>query len=249
MILEKIRLLIVTYQRTQSFIDFLLTYLKIKKVVLKTKTGLKTLIRPNGIDYWLYIENLIDDTYSLASLKFLDFDNIVDIGANIGLFTIATKKYWPKAKRLCFEPNPRSRSMLKKNLELNKLKVLISDKAVIGKIKKNKVVFYTNENPAMSSMVVMGGKKIKVSTIPFSEVIPSSGKTLVKIDIEGGEYDLFRDDNKSIFKKIGVLLMETHDIDEVRNDKFVLSWLKNIGFKVYYENRNIIAINTSKISF
>ncbi len=246
MILEKLRLLILTKQNTVNFTDFLSVYLHLKSVVLKTVNGFKLKLRPNGIDYWLYIENLIDDTYGLNKLSFLKFDNIVDIGSNIGYFTVSTKKYWPKAKHVCLEPNPESYQLLIKNLKLNQIKASVINKAVVGKKSKKRLKLYTNENPAMSSLVTGKGKVVSVNTQSLESIIPHSGKTLVKVDIEGGEYDLINTNNKSVFKRIDVLLMETHNLSKLKSDKTIIRWLKSIGFKVYYENRNITAFNLAK---
>lgn len=243
MILEKLRILIITVQKTVNFLDFLLVYISYKKAIVKTKSKLKAILRPNRIDYWLFIENLLDDTYDLKSLRHLSFNTIVDIGANIGLFTIATKNYWPKAKKYLFEPNPNSFRLLVENLKLNKIKATTKQVAVIGKASSKKVKLYQNSNPAMASIATGIGSYFRVKTVSFQKIVPNSGDTLLKVDIEGGEYSFLNDKNKEAFKRIKVVLMETHDLSKKQNTAKVLEYLVDCGFKVYHNNRNVLAIN------
>lgn len=248
MILEKLRLLIVAAQKTVNFLDFFWVYLNFKKAIIKTSNNLKAALRPNSIDYWLYIENLVDDVYELKSLRHLKFNYIVDIGANIGLFTVATKAYWPKAKRYLFEPNPNSFKLLKVNLKLNKIKATAKQVAVIGVSSSKKVKLYENSNPAMASVAIGSGKYYKVKTESLQSIVPSLGKTLLKIDIEGGEYSLLNNQNKTVFKRVCALLMETHDLNKNKNTAKVLKYLVDCGFKVYHNNRNVLAINNTPSS-
>lgn len=249
MILEKLRLFFDVLKKLKNPFAFFGLWLGVgnDKTVRSGKT--KAYLRNNKIDYWIFIENILEDTYGLKSLRFLNFDHIVDIGGNIGLFTVSTKKYWPKSKRIVIEPRLSSLSVLKRNLKLNNIKAEILNRAVVeGKAKKY-IDLFLNENPAMSSVVSSAGKSIKVKTVNLSDLIPREGRVLVKIDIEGGEYDFFRESLLKVFSRISVLLMETHDLDKRKNHDTVIRFLKNAGFKVYYKNRQITAFNQSKTSF
>ncbi len=249
MILEKLRLLLEIFSQVKKPFTLLSLWLGVGGNSVVSSGNTKAYLRNNKIDYWIFLENIISDTYGLKNLRYIRFDNIIDIGGNIGLFTISTKKYWPKAKRVIVEPNKNSLKVLKKNLKLNKINAITTNKAVIGSQKKKSIKLYLNENPAMSSLTNSAGKYIKVRTVSINQIIPETGNTLVKIDIEGGEYSLLTKKNKSTFKKIDVLLMETHDLGNKKNSKHVVNWLKKIGFRVYYENRSITAISTTKANF
>ena len=249
MISEKLRLLLLIFSLVTKPFDLLKLWLRIGGSKIIKISKVKAYLRNNGIDYWIFLENLIDDTYNLNCLRFFNFDNIVDIGGNIGLFTLSTKKYWPKAKKQIFEPSKKSYAILKKNLKLNHINAVIRNRAVIGDNTPKHVRLYLNENPAMSSLTNKNGLSVTVKTISLAKIIPKNGNTLVKIDIEGGEYALLTSKNKPVFSQIAVLLMETHDIDKSKNASFVVSYLRSIGFKVTYENRQIIAINKFKVCF
>jgi FkbM family methyltransferase len=48
---------------------------------------------------------LLDDCYRLAEIRY-PIQSVVDIGANVGLFSIAARRYFPNAIIHCYEPNP-----------------------------------------------------------------------------------------------------------------------------------------------
>ena len=248
MILEKIRLLFEVLTKIKNPFAFLSLWLGVGGGSIVSFGKTKAYLRNNKIDYWIFIENILDDNYNLESLRFLNFDHIIDIGGNIGLFTVSTKKYWPKSKRLVIEPSKKSLRILKKNLKLNHIKAKILNRAVTESKTKKYIDLFLNENPAMSSVVSSSGKSVRVKTVNFSSLVPEEGHTLVKIDIEGGEYVFLKSDLTEVFARISVLLMETHDLDKHKNYRTVVRFLKNAGFKVYYKNRQITAINPNKIS-
>lgn len=75
----------------------------------------------------------IDRAIALATQhKPADGDTFVDIGANIGLMTIHALQNGPFARAVAVEPDPWNRSVLRKNLEMNRLtdRVEIIAKAV-----------------------------------------------------------------------------------------------------------------------
>lgn len=245
--LIKLKILVKVLLSVDNPVSFVQSYLRISDQILRLKKGLMAYIRPNKIDYWIFLENLVLDTYNLKELKKNKFKTVIDIGSNIGLFSIAARSTWKKANLICVEPNPNSLRSLRINLELNSIKAKIIPRAVVGDNKIKKIKLYTNENPAMASTFLGKGNYLEVKTTTLSSLSKLiKGKTLLKIDIEGGEYDLLNTKNTNIFKKISYIAMETHDIDKSKNFSKVVKYFQKIGFKVSYSDRNLLAINASK---
>lgn len=242
---NKIKIFFQTLFCLKNPISFFLVYLRIRNEIVCRLDGYQALLRSNSIDYWLFIENLVLDTYKLRDLNKFKIENIVDIGANIGLFSVHAKSVWPKASLVCVEPNKDSYAILKENLNLNNLKGLLLNKAVAGQ-DNIKIELFKNDNPAMSSTTLGRGDRFIVETISLHNICKDlRGSSLLKIDIEGGEYEIFTEQNKANLKRFKVIVMETHDIDKVRNHRVIVKFLKQIGFLVNYENRTVIALNGS----
>lgn len=68
---------------------------------------------------FIYKEIFGDSCYDDAQLSHPRL--IVDVGANIGLFTVYLKKKYPDCKLLAFEPAPDTFKILTKNVALHKL--------------------------------------------------------------------------------------------------------------------------------
>lgn len=71
-----------------------------------------------------------DDVYRVAQMVDLQFDTILDIGANIGAFTVLAHKIWPDAHILAVEPENENYSLLQQNVRSNTLGVRCMQYAV-----------------------------------------------------------------------------------------------------------------------
>jgi FkbM family methyltransferase len=157
----------------------------------------------DGTNIWEYLKNY----YNINNIK--NKDVIVDIGANIGDFSIFTSK---KAKQIySFEPLPHIYKKMKTNIKLNKIKniktynLTISDKD--GYIKMD-----NQQNSVLSKLDDNG--TLNVKTISWDTLNKMTPKKidLLKIDIEGGEYTLLK--QPKILNKVEEIRMELHINDQ-----------------------------------
>ena len=119
--------------------------------------------------------------------------NVIDIGANIGYYTLlAAKLIGEKGKVFAFEPEPRNYALLLRNIELNGYKNVIAlQKAVSNKTGKVKLFLDRLEPGAHSLYKVRehATEAIAVDTISLDDFF--KGKEfpidVIKIDVEGAE--------------------------------------------------------------
>jgi len=136
--------------------------------------------------------------------------NVIDIGANIGYFTlILAKLVGPTGKVFAFEPDPRNISLLKKNIEINKYEnVTIIPKAVSNV--NGKCTLYTSQDSFGQNRIYEPKKTrnqefipIEAETISLDDFIKNQdiidAISFVKIDVEGAE-KLVLDSMKDILK-------------------------------------------------
>ncbi len=96
-------------------------------------------------DIWL--NGMVNYQYEpFESLLLLDQikedDIVIDVGANIGYYSLLmASKLGPKGKVYAFEPDPVNRSILEKNVKINRLEdsIIISDLAVYDRIGNSKL--------------------------------------------------------------------------------------------------------------
>lgn len=149
--------------------------------------GKKFIVRENTLDEYVIKENCYD------SCSFKKDDVWLDIGGNIGIFPIF---YGHKVKQIIsFEPEQQNCYIFKKHILLNNVQnSLLIEKAVISS-DDTEVSFFLNtkKNKGAHSMFVKKGREeVVVPATNINKVIELYKPNKIKLDIEGGEYDLIK---------------------------------------------------------
>jgi len=142
-------------------------------------------------------EIFVDNVYQ----KFFEVENddvVFDIGASSGPFTYSIKEKNP-AKVYCFEPHPELFKNLTKNVESDN--VICVNKA-IGPVNGHLTTsgFFNKDSKETSTEK----NTQKVPSVKFSTFIRENNVKKIdflKSDCEGGEYDIFNDENLPWIKK------------------------------------------------
>lgn len=137
---------------------------------------------------------------------------ILDIGANIGLFSLYAQD--SAARIIALEPTPATFKMLQKLTE-GESKITPVPMALSGH--NGTVDFYVNNNPTINSLVNRVGEKVTVEARTIATVLKEHNLDyvdFVKCDIEGGE--MFAITNETIAEvadRIGFWALELHQTD------------------------------------
>lgn len=134
--------------------------------------------------------------YISKDISFNEGDVALDIGANIGWYSIVLSKVMPEsAKIYSFEPDPLNYGLLSDNLLLNKTtNVFPIKKALSNKNEKKKLYQYADKNLGRHSLLeINNGNSVEVETIVIDQFLIENSIDLqrvkfAKIDIEGYEY-------------------------------------------------------------
>ena len=135
---------------------------------------------------------------------------VFDVGANVGYYSLLASLLTGKeGKVFSFEPLPENISYLKKHLELNKLKnVKVIDRAVNDKISKLRFTFGDNR----SAGHISNEGEIEIETTSLDEFIKAGNALpdLIKMDIEGAEYEALIGAKVLLKRKKPVIFLATH---------------------------------------
>jgi len=194
--------------------------------LIETKNGVKFAIEPNSNDIGMILEYFRDKPYNSIDEFFVsDGDVVVDLGANIGAFSINVAMLNPNGQVFSFEPMPDNFFRFSKNINLNRLKNIKPFQVAISK-NNDEIDLLVNKDSAFHSIVNSNNsssiKKIKVRGITLSSFIENEKLNQInflKVDIEGAEYDLIYNLEEFVFKIIHKIVFEVHPIDEKRNIK------------------------------
>ncbi|MCA0381377.1 MAG: FkbM family methyltransferase [Bacteroidetes bacterium] len=172
---------------------------------------------------------------------------VLDIGANIGMFSAWVANHFPERTIIAFEPLAGNIAILQKNLlppQSSLKQVSVVDKVVTGK-QVPSVTFYFNKDKSESdSASVIAGfydnhDGIEIPAISLTEIIDNCATQigLLKMDCEGSEYDILYNSPARIFSRVDTMIIETHDIDDDRNNlQGVCDFIESIGFSYTTEH-------------
>lgn len=181
---------------------------------------------------WQFKEIYVEEIYKFDSEN--QTPTILDCGANIGLSCLYFKNLFPNAMIKAFEADPDIAKTLKLNLERNNA----TDIEII-----NKAVWIHDQGIEFSidgadgGSINSSGNKIKIASIRLKEYLKAIDKiSLLKIDIEGAEYDVLKDCANDL-SHVRNIFIEYHSWNSTEQRlSEILDILEKNGFRYYIED-------------
>jgi len=198
----------------------------------------------SGTPLYETVAELVDlDAYQLRRITWPNSKSftVVDIGANVGVASLLFSQF-SGARVLAFEPLPANLAKLRRNIEQNNLDNIIPVAAAVSSA-KGEATFHVNPvanvGGRLDGSPAGAGNAITVPTITWSDVRAMSGTNdifLVKMDCEGGEYDILVSIPDDELRRIPYLTFEIHDLDHTRRLAWVVEKLHGLGFTLNYQS-------------
>lgn len=177
--------------------------------------------------YQGYYEN---GELNIIKSQLLPDDIVMEIGAGIGFISTYCAKQIGSERVFAYEANPDLEERLRNTYQLNKVSPALEMCLVENKIGER--TFYIEKN-FWSSSIIPRSQDAKAITLPvksFNEEIQRHNPTFLIIDIEGGEFELFKNADFFNVKKI---MLELHNqVIGEEKVKFVKDRLLEAGFKM-----------------
>ena len=234
---------------------YLLNWIPVKSVLVKIDGAILSL--PMILDYIILVKpDWEEKEREFMTQLNLNYNNnnaiVMDIGANIGIYTILLSHIYPKAKIIAIEASPTIFEMLKSNCKLNNLvfpsrsNVLLINKAISD---KDDITTEFYEKHSMSTMLKefltnlsstiltnkdqLNKKLVRTVTIDnLVETIDVNEISLLKIDVEGAEVLALKGVIKTLtHKKIKNMVIEYHSLE---NYSYIVKLLeeKELGYTI-----------------
>ena len=117
--------------------------------------------------------------------------SVLDIGGHIGAYSVLACQLGASFVT-AVEPDPRNYKLLEENLKRNagrgRYECLYG--AAVSNPFMHHVDLYVKRAPAMNSLYVTGGEKVRVRAYGWRKLMAARPYQALKLDCEGGEYDL-----------------------------------------------------------
>jgi FkbM family methyltransferase len=163
-------------------------------------------------------------------------DVIVDIGANIGYYTILlADKVGKKGKVYAFEPDLTSFEILEKNIKANKLENIVAINVAIGS-KNGKLELYKSKENFGDHKLYGKGERKAVKVINLDNFLEEK-VNLMKIDTQGWEPEVIEGAKRIIKEWKPILFMEYSPTSyrEANLDREkMMMWLERIYKKFFW---------------
>ncbi|MDG7013008.1 MAG: FkbM family methyltransferase [Nitrososphaerota archaeon] len=167
-------------------------------------------------------------------LKFVPSNGvIVDIGANVGVFSILAASRFGSARVHSFEPSPKNFEMLKRNVALNHMDSVVSTYRLCVAGASGSRVLNLSEEMVANSLYEVHKKRgeTTVRCITLREVLELTGAPKIdfaKIDCEGAEVEILMGASRETLQRVRHLTIESTET----NCTIIMSLLKSNGFSV-----------------
>jgi len=176
--------------------------------------------------------------------KFIHEDSmVIDIGANIGYYTLVAARKATRGKIHSFEPTPTSFRALEQNVLLNKLPNVIANPAGISNVNSNEKYYIASpDNSGMSGLMPSENFSGQIEIVEIITLDHYSQKhdlqkiDFIKIDIEGNELKALQGMQQVLtrFKPIIFIeLLEEHLHKFDSSIKEVYDFFKLNGYEPY----------------
>ncbi|EHN10416.1 methyltransferase FkbM family [Patulibacter medicamentivorans] len=177
------------------------------EVRLRTPTGDATVTLRHVHDYATIAEILAEDVYPVAASDRV----VVDVGANIGIFSVFALTRHPEVRVHAFEPVPENLAVLRGNLAPFGDRVTIHETAVAEQ--DGEVSFGVEPTGRYGGIGVETAEQITVPTRAIAgllrDVLDREGRIdVLKMDVEGLERDLLAAVPADVATRIGRVAVE-----------------------------------------
>ena len=233
--------------------SFLKKLFKIKREIIKTKDGIFFIDKLSNFGSQLKLKGEYEPQLKLTLDKLLkEGDTFIDLGANEGYFSIIGGKIvGGKGRIISIEPQTRLQHIINKNIELNKVSNIELFQLCISNKVGNEVIHLSPDLNTGSSGFLKKQKyfvpREKVNSLTLESLIDKLNLKkvdLIKIDIEGSEYEAILG-SKKLFQAqiIKNIALELHpEFLKKRNLEInhILDFLNEAGYKINKKFKNLV---------
>lgn len=190
---------------------------RINKLKLRNRVCLES---PENIDLaFLFHESWVKKIYTPPGYEIRPNHVVIDIGANIGVFSTYAATRSPDVKVYAYEPFSENLTWLKKNITKSQLpNILVYQEAVTGSSSQRFLQLDVSSGICHS----LFSKSVATPTVPtvpvncvtlnqVMEINQIKECDLLKIDCEGSEYEILQQSSTATLKRIKRIVGEYHE--------------------------------------
>jgi len=205
---------------------------------LSARIGLEFELRPGTGDRFTAWETFARNVYFSQNQYLRPGHTVVDVGANIGCFTLlAARLVGPEGRVVAFEPDPKNLTQLQRNIALNRLNNVMVLPNALGNRTALVDLFGGGSSLFPSVFDKVDGRRDatprgKVEMIALADALEKyqiAHVDYLKVDCEGAEHLIFSTLSPDIARRIDQITMEIHKIAGYENGD-LMDQLTGLGY-------------------
>jgi FkbM family methyltransferase len=249
---QKLAKLIRVIRHVQNWPTFIFDYLKLiprGQIEYQLRNGAKFNLQARTYETIALAEVWMDHVYTPNGDEIKPDSIVVDLGANVGLFTVLAGRLATRGKVYAFEPMPVNFANLKQNIELNALTNIIPLEAAWAGATADRDLFADSSDTVSHSLNKgwSGVQPIKVHCFTAADAMRKWGIERIdflKVDVEAAEMEIFSACTDEVFRAIGIVSMEVHEWPGSDNNGTLRKMFEAQKFKVVISPNGFVATNT-----
>jgi len=188
----------------------------------------------------LFVEIWVNRCYAPRDLMVAAESTIIDVGANVGVFTLWAATSHPGVRIISLEPSPRMCDFLRRNVCASRLDNVTVVQAAAGG-QKGEAILYSRGPEAWNSLYCRDSLGSTFRPLAHTEVLTLDELferfavwkcPLLKLDCEGAEYEVLLNARPETLKRIGNIAMEYHVGLNEHSPEELVAFLGAHGFVV-----------------
>lgn len=221
------------------------------------RNGLHFYIRRGGGDMISLFEDYYERQYVPCDALVPKQPRIIlDIGAHIGTVSLLMDSVTRgKTMIYSYEPVSANYALLLRNIDKNQARSVQPRNYAVWKSSKRQRIFFAGDSFLGSSLTSKTSRRYEtVSCVTLQQIFDREHirhADLVKIDVEGAEYEILFSSPPSLFKRIEALYVEFHAVGGSLPDREreLVTFFRKHGYFVYlYSKRPILYAVRKKLS-
>jgi len=217
----------------RNWLSFLMTYVGIKNDnYFMLRNGIKIKTR-EGADSQTIAVIFVKKEYG----EIKDNSVVIDIGANIGVYSVFAASGSKNTVIYAYEPMVGSYNQLLENININKLENRITPFNLgVAAEKGVRTLNLAETSPFNSMYGLRTEKSVEINCVTLKDIFDENRIAecdILKIDCEGAEFEILYNTPEKVLKKIKEIRLEYHNIDAQGkyNIKSLADFLESNGFK------------------
>lgn len=199
-------------------------------------SGLRFRIR-DRMDAWIAKETCLDDVYFPRWVSAESLWRVIDIGGGIGDFTVLMARRCPRGVVHVYEPSPDSFEVLLANVKANGANNVVAQRHAVSAEACRMAPEADGASHALTARFTKGGggepEVEAVSLASVLDALPDGECDFMKIDCEGGEFDLLLESDPALLRRVHRISLEFHDGVTRYSGADIAEHLESHGFRVW----------------